>query len=317
MTSQVTARSQTAAQASAATDSPLPAHFAPRPRQDPVGMSALFVVVTVVCALGASSILISTRDGGSGIAGAFDNLLATVMRIGTSAEASDQTGSINATEADTGPRRSLTPVLAAALHGSAQAASDELERVGEEINSLKTAVADVKKDVAAVKSLAARPSPPATGAVDTAAAIGAAVEPLKAEIRDLAAVIVATTGDVAALRSSTHTLYASVDQVTSSHLRDIDAINQRIGKVEDVISIRADVTAAIPTRSLAPLPKRRPRPAGWVAEEIAPGLYVLKGPHASYEVRDGSVVPGIGRIRLVRTADGQLRILSGKDAVDR
>jgi hypothetical protein len=313
MSSQVTTRSH----ASAATDPPLPAHFTPRPRQDPVGMSALFVVVTVVCALGASSILISTRDGGSGIAGAFENLLATVMRIGAPAEPSDRTGSIGIAADDVRAPPSLTPVLAAALHGSAQAASDELERVGEEIISLKNVVAEVKKDVAAIKSLAAPPPAAVVVGTDAAAAIDAAVEPLKAEIKDLTISLAATTIDVAVLKTSTHALYASVDQVTAAHLRDIDAINQRIGKVEDVISIRSDVTASIPTRSLASVPKRRPQRAGWIAEEIAPGLYRLKGHDASYEVRDGSVVPGIGLIRLVRTADNQLRILTGKDAVRR
>jgi archaellum component FlaC len=315
MSSQVTPRPH----ASATTDPPLPAHFTPRPKQDPVGMSALFVAVTVVCALGASSILVSTRDGGSGIAGAFDNLFATMMRIGAPAEPSDRTGSIGAAKDDAGSQRSLTPALAAALHGSAQAASEELERVGEEITSLKSVVAEVRKDVAAVKSLAAGASPPDTGVVgpDNTAAISAAVEPLKAEIKDLAAGLAATTDDIAALKSSTHANYASIDQVTATHLRDIDAINRRIGKVEDVISLRADVTAAIPTRSLAPLPKRRPQRTGWFAEEIAPGLYLLKGPNVAYQVRNGSVVPGIGRIGLVRTADGQLRILTGKDAVRR
>jgi archaellum component FlaC len=210
----------------------------------------------------------------------------------------------------------LTPALAAALHGSAQAASDELARVGDEIATLKSAVAEVKKDVSAVESLVKLPPAQDTGAV--AAAIDAAVAPLKSEVKDLVTGLAVTNSEVEMLKSSTHILYSSIDQTTAAHLRDIDAINRRIGKVEDVISLRADVTAAIPTRSLAPLPKRRPpRMVGWIAEEIAPGLYLLKGPDVTYQVRDGSVIPGIGRIGLQRLADGKLRILTGKDAVRR
>ena len=55
------------------TPPPAPSHFTPRPTQDPPGMSALFVAVTVVCALGASSILVTTRDG-FGLAGVTSTL---------------------------------------------------------------------------------------------------------------------------------------------------------------------------------------------------------------------------------------------------
>lgn len=218
------------------------------------------------------------------------------------------------------PPRSPTPALAAALHGSAQAASDEIARVGEEIAMLKSVVAEVRKDVSAVESLVKLPPAQAqvqdSGAVT--AAIAVAVAPLKSDIRGLADELAATNRKVEAIETSTHAVYSSIDQMTATHLRDIDAINRRIGKVEDVISLRADVTAAIPTRSVAPLPKKRPpRMVGWIAEEIAPGLFLLKGPNVTYEVRDGSVIPGIGRIGLQRTADGKLRILTGKDAVRR
>jgi hypothetical protein len=322
MSSQVSSRSS----ASSTTNPPPPTHFTPRPKQDPVGMSALFVAVTVVCALGASSILISTRDSGSGIAGAFDSLLTTVTRANTSADPSDKTGSITVASAEPRPQPSLTPALAAALHGSAAAMSDQLARVDDEILSIKSVIADVKKDVSTVKSLVKLSIQPSDDAdVATEAAVSAAMAPVKSEIKELAAGLAATRvdvaitkGEVAAVKSSANVLYSSIDQMTATHLRDIDAINRRIGKVEDVISLRADVTASIPTRSLAPLPKRRPsRLAGWTAEETAPGLYLLKGPHGSYEVRDGSDIPGIGPVRLVHTADGKLRILTGKDAMRR
>ncbi|MDQ2082176.1 hypothetical protein RA307_18460 [Xanthobacteraceae bacterium Astr-EGSB] len=309
----------------------LPPHFTPRPKQDPVGMSALFVAVTVVCALGASSILISTRDGGSGIAGALDNLVAAVSRIGAPADTSDHTGSIAAPRSETRPAAADTGALASVLHASAQEASEEIARMGDDIADLRSAVAAVKKDVSSVQSLMAVSQTSAADAAEAAAelAVNAAVAPIKTDIKDLAARLSATRDDLtsglaatmdglAAVQSANQHMMASVDQMTSSHLRDIEAINRRIGKVEDVISLRADMTSAIPTRSIAPLPKRRAlRRQGWTAEETSPGLYLIKGPTASYEVRDGDVIPGIGRVEVVRTADGKVRLLTGKDAARR
>jgi hypothetical protein len=309
----------------------LPPHFTPRPKQDPVGMSALFVAVTVVCALGASSILISTRDGGTGIAGALDNLVAAVSRIGTPAVTSEHTGSIAASRSAVVPAMAGTEAPASVLPGSAQEASEEIARMGDDIADLKSAVAAVKKDVSSVKSLMAVSQ---TSAIDAAgaaaeAAVNAAVAPIRSDVKELAARLTATRDDLtsglaatmdglAAVQAANQHVMSSIDQMTSSHLRDIEAINRRIGKVEDVISLRADMTSAIPTRSIAPLPKRRAlQRQGWTAEETSPGLYRIKGPTATYEVRDGDVIPGIGRVEVVRTADGKVRLLTGKDAVRR
>lgn len=308
----------------------LPPHFSPRPKQDPVGMSALFVAVTVVCALGASSILISTRDGGTGIAGALDNLVAAVSRIGASTATSDHTGSIAAPSSEARPTAPGTGALASVLHASAQEASEEIARMGDDIADLKSAVAAVKKDVSSVKSLMAVSQTSAAEAADAAAqSIVAAVAPIKSDVKELAARLSATRDELtsglaatmdglAAVQATNQHMVSSIDQMTSSHLRDIDAINRRIGKVEDVISLRADMTSAIPTRSIAPLPRRRAlQRQGWTAEETSPGLYRIKGPTATYDVRDGDVIPGIGRIEVVRTADGKVRLLTGKDAVRR
>lgn len=302
------------------TDSPdpLPAHFTPRPKQDPVGMSALFVAVTVVCAVGAGSILVSTREGG-GIAAVLDGAVTTVSRTGAPTETSDHTGSIGAVRHAPASAAAEADV-AAVLHASAQAASEELARVGDEIETLKSAVAEVRKDVASVKNLA-----PSSTTDAAAAIVDAATAPIRSEIKDLAAGLATTREDLAVARSELATVRsdaqhvaASIDQVTSSHLRDIEAINRRLGKVEDVISLRADVTAAIPTRSVAPLPRRRAsRGAGWSAEETSPGVYLIKGPNVSYLVRDGDVIPGAGRVEVVRTADGQVRLLTGQDGARR
>jgi hypothetical protein len=316
-----------ASNASGAVDDPVPPHFTPRPKQDPVGMSALFVAVTVVCALGASSILISTRNGGTGILAAVDNLVAAVTRIGAPAEASDHTGSIPAAPREGAVAPLASGERAAVLPDGAPAASDEIARMGDDIADLKSAVAAVRQDVSSVKSLMAVSQTAAADAAGAAAAsmVNAAIAPVKSEIENLAAGLsatredlAATKGEVAAVQSTAQHLVSSIDQMTASHLRDIDAINRRIGKVEDVISLRADVTASIPTRSIAPLPRKRMlRRPGWSAEETSPGVYLIKGPNVSYAVKDGDVIPGIGRVEVVRTADGKVRLLTGKDAVRR
>jgi hypothetical protein len=313
--------------ASGAVDDPVPPHFTPRPKQDPVGMSALFVAVTVVCALGASSILISTRNGGTGILAAIDNLVAAATRIASPADAPDHTGSIAAAPREAAAAPAATGEPEAVLPGSGQATSDDIARMGDDIADLKSAVAAVRQDVSSVKSLMAASQTTVANAAGAVAGsiVEAAIAPVRSEIKDLAAGLstaredlAATKGDVAAVRSTTQHLVSSIDQMTASHLRDIDAINRRIGKVEDVISLRADVTASIPTRSIAPLPRKRAlRRPGWSAEEVSTGLYLIKGPNVSYQVRDGDVVPGVGRIEVVRTADGKVRLLTGKDAVRR
>jgi hypothetical protein len=303
-------------------DDPLPPHFSPRPKQDPVGMSALFVAVTVVCALGASSILISTRSGGDSLGGAVDNLLAAVTRIGAPAEAPEHTGSIATARSDARPQVAepkADPIPYPV--GNAQSSDQELARVDNEIASLKSAVAEVRKDVSSVKSLVAVSQVGAADAADAAAEsiVNAAVAPLKADIGQLAAGLAAANNELAITQSTTQHMAVSIDQMTASHLRDIEAINRRIGKVEDVISLRADVTSAIPTRSIAPLPRKRAlrRSAGWTAEETSPGIYLIKGPNVTYQVKDGDVIPDVGRIEVVRTADGKVRLLTGKDAVRR
>lgn len=325
MSSQVTPES---------TPSSVPPHFTPRPKQDPPGMSALFVAVTVVCALGASSILVTTRDGFglAGVTSTLDTIFAS-MRSDTDADAaSDHTGSIRAVQLDPRSLRAntlaQTQALAAAVHGSAQAASEELARVSDEISLLKSEfsvvrgdISSVRKDVSAVKSDVATVKSlvelSITEDKDDAlhAAANLAIAPVKTQVDDLAAGLAATNDEVAGLKTTAHVLYSSIDQMTAAHIKDIAKINNRIGKVEDVISLRADVTSAIPTRSIAPLPRRRaPRRPHWTAEEVAPGTYMVKGPTGTFQVTDGGIVPGLGRVEAVRAVDGSVRLVTGKDA---
>jgi hypothetical protein len=298
------------------TPSEAPTHFTPRPKQDPPGMSALFVAVTVVCALGASSILITTRDGFglAGVTNTLDAIFAGIRNDPVADDASDHTGSIRAVQLDPRPLRGNTQALAAAVHGSAQAASEELARVSDEISSLKSEFSTVKKDVSSVKSLVKLGL---TEDHDDAlhAAASLAIAPVKAQVDELAAGLAATNGEVAGLKTTSRILYSSIDQMTAAHINDIAKINSRIGKVEDVISLRADVTSAIPTRSIVPLPRKRtPRRVAWSAEEMAPGTYLVKGPTGTFQVTDGGFVPGFGRVETVRGEDGRLRLVTGKDA---
>jgi hypothetical protein len=283
-------------------------------------MSALFVAVTVVCALGASSILITTRDGFglAGLTSTLDTIFAGIRNDPVADAASDHTGSIRAVQLDPRPLRAnalaQTQALAAAVHGSAQAASEELARVSDEISSLKSEFSTVKKDISSVKSLVVLGlTQDNDDAIHAAASL--AVAPITAKVDDLAAGLAATNGEVAGLKSTARVLYSSIDQMTAAHLKDIAKINSRIGKVEDVISLRADVTSAIPTRSIAPLPRKRaPRRVAWTAEETSPGTYLVKGPTGTFQVSDGGIVPGLGRVETVRALDGSLRLVTGKDA---
>ena len=318
------------------TPPPAPSHFTPRPKQDPPGMSALFVAVTVVCALGASSILVTTRDGFglAGVTSTLDTIFASMRSDADIDAASDHTGSIRAVQLDPRPlhanalAQTQTQALAAAVHGSAQAASEELARVTDEISLLKhefsvvrSDISSVRKDVSAIKSDVASVKSlvelSVTEDKDDAihAAASLAIAPVKTQVDDLAAGLAATNDEVAGLKTTAHVLYSSIDQVTAAHLKDIAKINSRIGKVEDVISLRADVTSAIPTRSIAPLPRRRaPRRPAWTAEEVGPGTYLVKGPTGAFRVTDGGIVPGLGRVEAVRAVDGSLRLVTGKDA---
>jgi hypothetical protein len=277
-------------------------------------MSALFVAVTVVCALGASSILATNRDGLglANFASAIDNLFASLSlsRTFDPGDWSDRTGSIGPVQRDAKPLRVSTQVLAAVVRDNARTTGDEFARVNDEIATLKDEVSSVKGALASVRTGMAVLSGRTADIASTAM-----LDPLEKHMKDLATGLTAANGEIAGLKSTTHILYSSIDQMTASHIRDIEAINGRIGKIEDVISLRADATSAIPTRSIAPLPRKRaPRRPVWTAEETSPGTYLVKGPSGIYEVTEGGFVPGLGRVATVRGHDGRLRLVTtGKE----
>lgn len=289
-----------------------PPAFTPRLKKDPPGMSALFVAVTLVCALGAGSILATTPDGinVAGLTGVLDGLLASTSRAPGPDAADDHTGSITAVQLDPRPLRPTAHSLAIAVRDHARATGREIVRVDSAITAITGEVSALRQDVSSMQNLVSE-----VLSRHPQADADAAVAPLRRQIADLAARLSATDGEVEGLRSTSRILYSSIDRMTSAHVREIDAINRRIGKVEDVISLRADVTSAIPTRVVAPLPRKRaPRQATWTAEEVAQGTYLLRGPTGTFEVKDGSHVPGLGRIAVIRNGEGQLRLLTGKDA---
>jgi hypothetical protein len=164
---------------------------------------------------------------------------------------------------------------------TAKSTNQEFARVYREINSLKGEVLALRE-------------------TNTVTAVGARVDDLNDKV------------DV--VRANMSLLQSSLDDLSSGRDGETDQINKRLAKIEDVISIRGDVTASIPHQTFPPLPRRRAlRGAGWIAEATANGTYTVRGPTGTYEVTIGSYVPGLGRIEAIRNQGGRLRLVTGKD----
>jgi hypothetical protein len=243
--------------------------FTPRPKQDPPGMSALFVAVTIVCALGASAILTTAGRGGLGVeelTGAASSLMSSIGFATARARQPDAT-SVAGAESD-------IDFLATVVRDTATSTNRDLARVYTEMTSLKSEVSTLR------------------------------------ERSDSA------TKAVSALRANVGVLQTSMDDISVMGDSVTDSINRRLAKIEDVISIRADVTASIPRQSFPPLPQPRKRGlrAGlWTAQETSPGLFLVKGPSGTFEATIGSTIPGLGRIEAVRHQDNRSYLVTGKD----
>jgi prefoldin subunit 5 len=254
-------------------------------------MSALFVAVTFVCALGASAMLTTAGRGGLDLEewnSAISNLLVSIG-LGTSATTQPDEASVAAIERDIGATNVNVDFLTTVVHDTATATNQELARVYNEITSLKSEVSTLR------------------------AQTDSAAKAVSARVDDLAGTLVTARQEVGTLRANVGLLQTSMDDISVMHDQAADAINKRLAKIEDVISIRADVTASIPRQSFPPLPQPRKRAAIWTAAETSTGLYLVKGPTGTYEVAIGSYVPGLGRIEAVRHQDGRLILVTGKD----
>lgn len=254
-------------------------------------MSALFIAVTIVCALGASAMLTTASRGGLDLddwTGAVSSLLSSVG-LGASASTQPDEASMAAVERDIGTTNANVDFLATVVRDSATSTNRELAQVYSEITSLKGEVSTLR------------------------AQTDAAAKAVSARVDDLAGTLVTAHQEVGTLRANVGLLQTAMDDVSVMHDRDADNISKRLAKIEDVISIRADVTASIPRQSFPPLPRKRAVRAGtWTATETSTGLYMVKGPTGTYEVVIGSYVPGLGRIDAVRHLDGKLMLMTGK-----
>jgi hypothetical protein len=261
--------------------SPTPA-FTSRPKQDPPAMSAMFVALTVVCVLGASAVMTTAgRDGSVGSwAEAASNLLSSIG-LGRDAGVPSKGTETLAQERGFGASSVNVDFLATVVRDGTKATNQEFARVYQEISSLKSEVSVLREKSEPTWSSAR---------VD--------------DLRDT----------VSTLRSNVSLLQNSLDDLSVERDSEADRINKRLAKIEDVISIRADVTAAIPRQTFPPLPRKRaPRSAGWTAEETGNGTYIVRGPTGTFEVTIGSTVPGLGRIEAVKNQGGRLRLVTGKD----
>jgi len=256
--------------------------YTPRPRHDPPAMSALFVALTVVCVLGASAVM--TTAGREGGAEGWANAAATILKsIGLSDEASVPSGGADALaiEREIGDSNVNVDFLATVVLDSTKSANQEFARVYAEITSLKSEVSALKEHTEPTW---------ASARVD--------------DLRD----------KVGTLRANMNLLQTSLDELSLGRDSETDSINKRLAKIEDVISIRADVTASIPRQTFPPLPRKRAvRGSAWSAHETSLGVYTVKGPTGTYEATVGSYVPGLGRIEAINNQGGRLRIVTGKN----
>ncbi len=258
--------------------SPPPA-FTPRPRQDPPAMSAMFVALTVVCVLGASAVMATAgRDGGAeGWASAASTLLSSIG-LGAGASPDSSRPDAMTLEREIGASNVNVDFLDTVVRDNAKSTSQEFARVYQEINSLKSEVSALR-DRSESTSVVAR-------------------------VNDLNA-------KVGAMRANMSLLQTSLDELSIGRDSETDRINKRLAQIEDVISIRADVTAAIPRQTFPPLPRKRAvRGPAWSAEENGNGTYLVHGPTGTYEVTIGSYVPGLGRIEAVKNQGGRMHLVT-------
>lgn len=233
-------------------------------------MSAMFVALTVVCVLGASAVMTTAgREGGvESAASAAANRLAS---LGQGAEVnSGAKAATVAPEREVGNSNVNVDLVAAVMRGATPSADQELTRVYQEITKLKSEVSALR-----------RKSEPTLSS---------------AELDDL-------RDKVGALRANMNLLQTSLDELSVGRDSETDMINKRLAKIEDAVSIGADITASIPRQTL---PRKRVAPVGsWSAQESGTGTYLVKGPTGTFEVKIGSYVPGLGRIEAIRKESGR------------
>ncbi len=242
-------------------------------------MSAMFVALTVVCVLGASAVMATAgRDGGAGGWASAASTLLSSIGLGAHASADPGQPDAIALARELDASNANIDFLGTVVRNNAKSTRQEFARVYQEISSLKSEVSTLR-DRSAPASVATR------------------VDDLSTKI--------------GAMRANMSLLQTSLDDLSIGRDSETDRINQRLAHIEDVISIRADVTAAIPRQTFPPIPRKRaPRSTAWSAEETGSGTFLVHGPTGTFEVTVGSYVPGLGRIEAVKNQGGKMHLVT-------
>jgi len=107
-------------------------------------------------------------------------------------------------------------------------------------------------------------------------------------------------------------LRSSLDASQQAQRGQIGDIARRVDRLERLTGA-ADVTASIP-----PTPARRRMPhslAGWSVRDAQYGAAIIARHGATYEVKPGSIVPGIGRVASVRARGNSWIVVTDKGII--
>jgi hypothetical protein len=170
-----------------------------------------------------------------------------------------------------------------AVAKKAEAAADE------RVAALSADVAALKNEIAAVRVLHSEPARgPLVGRLDTFEAGLAAAE-----------------GDLSGLRSS-------FDGFAHTSHGEIVAITKRLDKIESAIG--TDVTGSLPRASVR---KRLVRPgiSGWSLQDATEGHAVVSGRGGSFDVGEGTFVPGLGRVNAIRQQGNRWTVTTSRGPI--
>ena len=104
-------------------------------------------------------------------------------------------------------------------------------------------------------------------------------------------------GNLAQTRIAMLDLRSSIEDGVQARRRDLAEVNKRIERVEGILAAR-DLTGSVPP---APLKRRTYRiVSGWSVTNVQNGGAIVTGERGIFEVRPGSIIPGLGQVASVR-----------------
>lgn len=261
--------------------------YAPRPKRDPLGLSALFVAMTIVCALGASAILATARNGaltGAALSDAFDGFLGEfgLTRTAASAKPREPTVSLAAIERDIAVVATNLDALNMIVDKSTRDARTEFARVHYEIASMKSEVADLR--TARDQVAAARESAPTW------------IAGIEASLP---------------LAGITHNVVwpSVVPPLQKVDGKDTIDVIAALSDKPHASGSDPETTGSIPPKPVVSAPSGLPR--GWSVFQTEAGV-VVKGPSGAHNVKIGSVVPGLGRIDAIKRRGRNVHLVTSK-----